>query len=126
MKKLLLVAVLGLLAALPARAQSHQVALSWAASSATSITGYNVYRLAGNCPASVNLSLFTKLTSTPVTTTSFTDTNVTAGSTYCYAATTVASGGESGANGTLQATIPIFTASAIPAPPGAFQNSSIQ
>jgi len=102
-----------------AQSATHSVALSWAAPTTTlTVTGYNVYKLSGACPASISLTAFTKLTS--VTTIAYTDTSVTAGSTYCYTVTAVTAGGESGIPGTMQATIPIFTASNVSPPPNNF------
>jgi hypothetical protein len=119
MKRALIVIglILGLAGAATLAQAAHQVVLTWVASTST-VTGYNVYRLAGVCPASVSMPAFTKLTTTPVTTLTYTDTAVTAGSTYCYAITSVATGGEGSPNGTLQVAIPLFTVSAIPNPPG--------
>ena len=118
MKHIILVLAFFLLAG-AVSAQTHQAVLSWAASPSTGVTGYNVYKITGACPASPSLSAFTKLNSTTATVLTFTDTAVTAGSVYCYAVTAFSTGGESGFSGTLQATVPLFTASTVPAPPGA-------
>ncbi len=56
-----------------------QVPLTWTASTTTSVTGYNVYR--GPYPM--------KLTSTPVPGTNYTDTSVSANTTYYYVVTAV-------------------------------------
>lgn len=111
------------LALIPVSAQStaHSVALSWAApQTSLTLTGYNVYRIAGSCPASPSITAFTKLNTTPLTGIAFTDTTVTAGSIYCYTVTALTAGGESGSAGTLQVTIPIFTASSVSPPPSNF------
>ena len=74
-------------------APTHSVNLSWAASTSGNISGYNIYRAqyATSCGA------FVKLNSVINTGTLYTDSTVTDGSAYCYAATTVsATNGESG------------------------------
>ena len=74
-------------------APTHSVNLSWAASTSGDISGYNIYRAqyATSCGA------FVKLNSVINTGTLYTDSTVTDGSSYCYAATTVsATNGESG------------------------------
>lgn len=73
-------------------APTHSVNLSWAASTSGNISGYNIYRAqyATSCGA------FVKLNSVINTGTLYTDSTVTDGSAYCYAATTVsATNGES-------------------------------
>jgi|SRR5882757_1635840 len=123
MKSRILLGLLCLALATQSKAQSatHSVVLSWAAPVTTlTLTGYNVYRIAGACPASVSLSAFTKLGTTAAATIAYTDTTVTAGSTYCYTVTSITAGGESGIPGILQATIPIFTASSVAPPPSNF------
>ena len=66
-------------------APSHSVNLSWAPSTSGNISGYNVYRAqyAASC------GTFVKLNSQINTGTLYTDSTVTDGSSYCYAATTV-------------------------------------
>ncbi|HEY2823073.1 MAG TPA: hypothetical protein VGJ06_18655 [Candidatus Acidoferrum sp.] len=89
----------------PARAQ-HSASLSWTASSdaaANSALGYNVYRLAGACPASGTAG-FTKLNSTPVTTTTYSDTTIGPGS-FCYYVTATLNGAESVPSNTAPAVI---------------------
>jgi hypothetical protein len=61
---------------------SHSVTLSWSASS-SSVTGYNVYR------STVSGGPYTKLNSSLIATTSYTDTAVVAGQTYYYVVTSV-------------------------------------
>jgi hypothetical protein len=73
-------------------AQAHTVSLTWTASTDGGAS-YNVYRLSGACPTA-GTSGFSKLTATPVTATSYTDSTVTPG-TYCYYATAVLGGAES-------------------------------
>ena len=117
-----LAAVLFFASALPAQAQvPHSTTLTWNASTSTGVTGYNVYRFVGACSPTVT---FVKLTATPITALTYTDTAVTAGVTYCYTVTAVSPGGESSNAGTWQVVTPIFTASTIPLPPTAFTVSS--
>lgn len=80
---------------------SHLVSLTWTASVSAGVTGYNVYRstTSGGTYAQINSSL--------VTTTSFTDNNVSAGQTYYYVATAVnSSNQESGYSNQATATVP--------------------
>lgn len=126
MKKLLCALILACMLATQLAAQiTHSVALSWTASTTSGAT-YNVYRLTGACPAALSLAAFTKLTSTPITALSYTDSAVTAGTTYCYAVTALVGQQESQANGALQVYIPLFTANSAPVPPGAFTSSQAQ
>ena len=71
--------------------QSHAVSLSWNASTST-VSGYNVYRstTSGSGFTRVNGSLLSGLT--------FSDSNVTSGTTYFYVATAVDSGGDESVN----------------------------
>jgi hypothetical protein len=46
----------------------------------------------------MTLSTFTKLTSTPLIVTTYTDKSAISGSTYCYAVTALSAAGESGFN----------------------------
>lgn len=81
-------------------AVSHYVSLSWTASVSTGVVGYKVYR------ATTSGGPYTLLTSTPVTTTSYTDSSVAAGQTYYYVTTAVdASNNESSYS--AQATAPV-------------------
>jgi hypothetical protein len=73
-------------------AQAHSVALSWTASADPGVS-YNIYRLSGACLAA-STSGFSKITATPLTATTYTDSIVTPG-TYCYYATSVFNGAES-------------------------------
>lgn len=78
---------------IPANAQSapHSITLSWVAPSpiggSGTIAGYNVYR------STTTGGPYTKLTSTPVTPLSYSDTTGAAGTTYFYVVTTVDSAG---------------------------------
>ena len=60
----------------------HSVALSWDPSTSV-VVGYNIYRR-------TNSTGYTKLNSSPLPQTSYTDTNAQSGATYYYAATSVA------------------------------------
>jgi hypothetical protein len=82
---------------------SPYVVLSWAASTTPGVIGYNIYRgttSGGPYP--------TKLNSSPVTGTTYTDDPVQAGETYYYVATAIASDGvtESAYSDETSATLP--------------------
>jgi hypothetical protein len=81
---------------------SHTVSLSWNPSSSSSVVGYNVYRgTSSGGPYSV------RLTSSPLSDTSFVDSTVQASSTYYYVATAVDSdSGESANSNQAKAVIP--------------------
>lgn len=80
---------------------SHSVTLTWVSSTSPNITGYNIYR------SSSSSGPFTKLNSAVIAGTSFSDTAVTAGQTYYYAATAVDSNNlESDYSNVAQAVIP--------------------
>ena len=84
--------------AMPAMAQ-HTVALSWTASTTSGVT-YNVYRqqaCSGN---------FARINSSAVTSTTYADSVVAPGETYCYQVTAVLSSVESTPAGPAPATIP--------------------
>jgi len=57
--------------------------LNWTASTSSNVTGYNVYR------ATQSGGPYTKLTSSPVVGTSYTDVTVLAGQSYYYVTTAV-------------------------------------
>jgi hypothetical protein len=81
----------------------HTVQLSWAASTTTGVTSYNVYRaifVKNSCGSYSNIG------STPSSLTSFTDNVVTDGATYCYSTTAVDPSGESVYSNVVQAAIP--------------------
>lgn len=80
---------------------SHSVTLTWTASTSSNVAGYNVYR------GTVSGGPYSKLNSALVAGTSYTDTDVVAGSTYYYVATSVdTSKNESGYSNQAQATVP--------------------
>ena len=66
-------------------ASAHTVDLSWAASTSADVSGYNVYRAVytDSCES------FFKINSVLITSTSYTDAEVTNGTSYCYATTAV-------------------------------------
>jgi len=64
--------------------RAHSVELSWTASASSNVVGYNVYR-----GTQSGGPYTTKLTTSPVAATSYTDLAVTAGQTYYYVATSV-------------------------------------
>jgi hypothetical protein len=79
----------------------HTVTLSWKASTSTNLKGYNVYR------AAVAGGAFTKLTATPVASTTFRDSTVASGRTYYYVTTAVnTSNVESGYSNQTTAIVP--------------------
>jgi hypothetical protein len=65
----------------------HSASLNWTASTSSNVTGYNVYR------ATQSGGTYTKLTSSPVAGTSYTDVTVRAGQTNYYVTTAIDSGG---------------------------------
>lgn len=99
---------------------SHSASMQWTAdtdapSPLPSGDGYNVYEQNGACPATAPTTApdgFTKLTATPVTTTTYTDAGFGPG-TRCYFVTFALSGAESPASDDGAATI-------LPAAPGGF------
>jgi Abnormal spindle-like microcephaly-assoc'd, ASPM-SPD-2-Hydin len=88
----------------------HSVSLAWdqpAPVTGVTVTGYNVYRQDATSGCSGSVAGKTLVGSTTgATSTAFTDNTVLGGQTYCYVATSVASGGESSASNEVQATIP--------------------
>jgi fibronectin type 3 domain-containing protein len=89
---------------------SHDVILSWTASTTTGVVGYNVYRGTASGGEST-----TPLNSSPVaagctstTTCTYTDATVVAGTTYYYVVTAVASNGvtQSADSNEVSATVP--------------------
>jgi len=77
----------------PPPASSHTVDLSWQTSTSRDISGYNIYR----APYSDSCGEFTRINSALDTGTSYTDSTVANGTSYCYAITAVStSNAESG------------------------------
>jgi hypothetical protein len=83
----------------------HDVVLSWTDSPTTGVVGYDIYR--GTTPGGEGT---TPINSSPVTGPSYDDTNVTAGITYYYVVTAVAS------NDTTQSTDSNETSATVPSP----------
>ena len=82
-------------------APTHSVSLSWTASTSANVRGYNVYR------ATRTGGPYTKLTSTAVTGTAYTDSSVQAGQTLFYVTTAVdTSNNESAYSNQSQAVVP--------------------
>jgi len=79
---------------------THSVLLSWMASSTSGVT-YSVFR--GNTPGGEGA---TPLNTSPISETSFTDTNVASGLQYFYTVEAVDSGGSSNASNEANVTIP--------------------
>jgi hypothetical protein len=95
-------ALLLLFSATVAAAQtSHSVKITWTDTVNPAGTTYNVYKANTNCTGTPT---FVKLNTAPITTQSYTDTNVAAG-TYCYSATAVGPGGESAQSNTGSANV---------------------
>jgi fibronectin type 3 domain-containing protein len=81
---------------------THDVILSWAASGSSGVVGYNVYRGTTSGKESS-----TPLNSSPITGTTFTDSNVAAGQTYYYVVTTVNSSDKQSADSNeISVTVP--------------------
>jgi hypothetical protein len=83
-------------------APAHTVVLNWSPSETQGITSYNVYRAvySGSCGTYSNIG------STSASTTTYTDSSVTDGTTYCYATTAVDPEGESAYSNIAEAVIP--------------------
>jgi hypothetical protein len=78
----------------------HSVLLTWNSSTSPSISGYNLYR------GTVSGGPYTKITGSPVTSTSYVDNSVSSGQTYFYVATTVANSMESSYSTEVTAVVP--------------------
>lgn len=70
----------------------HSVTLSWASSATSGIKGYNIYR------GTISGGPYTRLDSSPVAGTSYTDATVEGGETYYYVTTAIDSEGAESAN----------------------------
>lgn len=121
MKRIGAILLAVLLAGVGALAATHTVTLNWQAPAAGSLTltGYNIYRLAGPCPAQPSLSAFTKLTTTPLATTvlTFADSGLADAVTNCYSVTAVYGTVESGAGFYAQATTTLIITATPATPP---------
>jgi hypothetical protein len=72
----------------------YTVGLSWTASSSSGVTGYYIYRALYNTSTSTCGSYTELNPSQPNATTTYTDSNITRGDTYCYEVAAVNSSGE--------------------------------
>lgn len=91
-----------LLIILPLNAQSgRSVILSWSSSPTVSVS-YNVYRSTGAC---AQASGYNKINSTAIGTLTYTDTSMPTVGTYCYYATSLAAGLESGPSNKAEAIV---------------------
>jgi hypothetical protein len=82
-------------------APAHTVNLSWNADGSPNVTGYNVYRRVGSSGG------YTRINSSLISVTAYTDTSVSDGTTYYYETTAVnSSGEESVPSSPVQAVIP--------------------
>lgn len=80
---------------------THSVTLSWSEGTSSTVSGFNVYR------GTVSGGPYTKLTSTSVTSMTYTDSSVNAGATYYYVVTAISNtGAESGYSTPVQAIVP--------------------
>ena len=109
MRKLAYVVLLLAVAAIPSRAQStHKAVLTWTASTdaaANPTLGYNVYKFQGTCPIGTTPTA-TKLNTSPVTATTYTDSGLTVGASVCYFVTSTLNGAESGPSASAGGTVP--------------------
>ncbi len=85
---------------------SHTVNLAWVASESADVAGYNVYRAVreGSCGA------FSKINSDLITATTYSDSAVANGVSYCYAATSVSVNNQESdySNVVMDVQIPVF------------------
>jgi hypothetical protein len=81
----------------------YSVGLSWTASTTSGVTGYKVYRAVNG---GSGCGSFSNIGSTPSSITTYTDSVVVDGTTYCYATTAVDPSGESGYSDITQVVIP--------------------
>ncbi|HXJ94148.1 MAG TPA: choice-of-anchor D domain-containing protein [Terriglobia bacterium] len=80
---------------------SHYVSLSWAASTSSGVTGYNI------CRGTTSGGPYTQINSSLISATTYTDSNVVAGQAYYYVTTAVNSSGvQSGYSNEASATVP--------------------
>ena len=84
---------------------SHNVQLSWTASTSANVAGYNVYRIASSSQTPPSPP-YPKVNSSLVSETSYTDTSVVAGQYYYYATAVDTSSAESAPSNTAPAVVP--------------------
>lgn len=110
MKRFLSILVFSVFFLVPTSFAQHSVTLTWVASAdaaANPSLTYNIFRSVSTCAAATT---FAQINTAAITTTTFTDTSVSVGNTYCYEATAVLNGVQSADSNTAQAVI-------LPAPP---------
>jgi len=90
-------------------APAYTVGLTWTASSSSGVTGYYIHRALYNTSTSTCGSYTEINPSLPDATTTYTDSNITSGDTYCYQVTAVNSSGEQSTDSNMATAI-------IPAP----------
>jgi fibronectin type 3 domain-containing protein len=86
-----------------AGASAHSVGLSWDASTSAEVSGYNIYRAVYN----YSCGSFLKINSVPITSTAYSDSEVTTGSSYCYATTAVSTSGAESAYSNIVSSVQI-------------------
>jgi len=69
----------------PPPSVTHKVQLSWEASQSVDVSGYNIYR----AQYTTSCGAFARINSVLTLDTAYTDSNVTNGTSYCYATTAV-------------------------------------
>jgi hypothetical protein len=106
--KLIFLVFVAACAAMGQTCQGHCAILAWQDLVNPSGTTYNAWRLTGSCPSMepADTTGFTQVNSMPIAVTTYTDTAVTAGATYCYVVTAVNGGMESAPSLDVQAHIP--------------------
>lgn len=95
MKSKILLGMLVLFFAAGVQAQAHSTTLTIIDPTASAARSYNIYRAAGACPVTgLGPLTFSKLTLTPISVLTYTDTTITVG-TWCYYVTAVENSVES-------------------------------
>jgi hypothetical protein len=84
-------------------APAHTVSLSWTGSTTSGVTSYNIYRA---LYSTKSCGSYSNVGSTPGSITTYSDSEVVDGTTYCYATTAVDPNGESGYSNITKAVIP--------------------
>jgi hypothetical protein len=85
-------------------AYGHSAVLTWTApttcadGSPCTATSFNIYKAQTACPSGTTVSGATKIASVPSSTTTYTDSNITAPGSYCWYVTAVNANGESTAS----------------------------
>ena len=87
------------------QAPTHSVNLSWQGSTSSGVVGYNLYR----APYTTSCGSYSKINPTLDTSTTYSDNTVTAGTSYCYAATAVNSQNSESAYSNVDSNVQIPT-----------------